>query len=57
MEYYYINTDWDALGYTPHDKWIELGHAFTSGDGSRRDYEEFGEKALFLIYLVELFVC
>ncbi len=46
MEYYYINTDWDALGYSPHDKWIELGHAFTSGDGSRCHYKKYGERVL-----------
>ena len=46
MEYYYINTDWDALGYTPHDKWIEHHHAFTAGDGSLRDYETFGVRAI-----------
>lgn len=41
MSYYYINTDTDALGYSPHAKWIKHDHAFTSGD-----YEEFGEGVL-----------
>lgn len=41
MNYYYINTDTDALGYSPHAKWIKHDHAFTSGD-----YEEFGEGVL-----------
>ena len=41
MNYYYINTDTSALGYSPHAKWIKYDHAFTSGD-----YEEFGVKVL-----------
>ena len=41
MNYYYINTDTDALGYSPHAKWIKYDRAFTSGD-----YEEFGVKVL-----------
>ena len=41
MNYYYINTDTDALGYSPHAKWIKHDRAFTSGD-----YEEFGEGVL-----------
>ena len=41
MKYYYINTDTDALGYSPHTKWIKYDLAFTSGD-----YEEFGVKVL-----------
>ena len=45
MRYYYINTDTDALGYSPHDKWIELEHAFTSGE-SQADYKQYGERAL-----------
>ena len=36
MNYYYINTDTDALTYSPHAKWIKYDRAFTSGD-----YEEF----------------
>lgn len=41
MRYYYINTDYDALTYSPHAKWIKYGHAFTSGD-----YEKFGVQGL-----------
>ena len=41
MNYYYINTDTDALGYSPHAKWIKHDRAFTSGD-----YEEFGAGVL-----------
>ena len=41
MKYYYINTDTDALGYSPHAKWIKYDLAFTSGD-----YEEFGVQVL-----------
>ena len=41
MNYYYINTDTSALGYSPHAKWIKYDHAFTSGD-----YEDFGVKVL-----------
>ena len=41
MNYYYINTDTDALGYSPHAKWIKHNHAFTSGD-----YEQYGEQVL-----------
>ena len=41
MNYYYINTDTDALGYSPHAKWIKYSLAFTSGG-----YEEFGVKVL-----------
>ena len=41
MKYYYINTDTDALGYSPHTKWIKYDLAFTS-----EDYEEFGVKVL-----------
>ena len=41
MDYYYINTDTDALEYSPHMKWIEHNHAFTSGN-----YEKYGVKVL-----------
>ena len=41
MNYYYINTDTDALGYSPHAKWIKHNHAFTSGD-----YEQYGVQVL-----------
>ena len=41
MNYYYINTEKKYLGYSPHDKWIECGYAFTSGD-----YQTYGRQAL-----------
>ena len=41
LRYYFINTDSNALGHSPHAKWIEYNHAFTSGN-----YEKFGVKAL-----------
>ena len=41
MKYYYLNTDRDALGYSPHAKWIRHNHAFTSGD-----YEQYGVQVL-----------
>lgn len=31
MEYYIINTDAKSLKFSPHDIWIEQGHAFTGG--------------------------
>jgi hypothetical protein len=45
MSYYYINTDTDALGYSPHAKWIEYNHAFTSGN-SQKGYEDYGVRVL-----------
>ena len=42
MNYYYINTEAKAFnGFSPHNKWIELCHAFTSGDK-----EKYGLKVL-----------
>ena len=41
MSYYLINTDSNAFGYSPHEKWFEYNHAFASGD-----YEKFGVKTL-----------
>ena len=41
MNYYYINTEKKNIGYSPHDKWIERGYAFTSGD-----YKKYGRQAL-----------
>ena len=41
MNYYYINTDTDALGYSPHTKWIQHDRAFTSGD-----YKQYGVQVL-----------
>ena len=33
INYYYINTEANAFnGRSPHNKWIERRHAFTSGD-------------------------
>ena len=43
MNYYYINTDTDALGYSPHEAWIEHGHAFTSDEAGDDTY---GKKLL-----------
>jgi hypothetical protein len=45
MSYYYINTDTDALGYSPHAKWIEYNHAFTSGN-SQKGHEDYGVRVL-----------
>lgn len=41
MSYYYINTDTNALGYSPHATWLGHNHAFTSGD-SQKGYEDYG---------------
>ena len=41
MSYYYINTDTKTLGYSPHARWLEHNHAFTSGD-SQKGYEDYG---------------
>lgn len=41
MSYYYINTDTDALGYSPHAKWIKYDHAFTSGHNEESDAQVF----------------
>ena len=45
MNYYYINTDTDALGYSPHAKWMKYDRAFTSGDASN-GYYKYGERVL-----------
>ena len=45
MNYHYINTDTDALRYSPHAKWIEYNYAFTSG-GIPEDYERRGKEVL-----------
>ena len=45
MNYYYINTDRDALGYSPHAKWIKYDRAFTSGEGLD-GYYKHGERVL-----------
>ncbi len=45
MNYYYINTDTDALGYSPHAKWIKHNRAFTSGY-IPEDYKTYGEQVL-----------
>lgn len=45
MNYYYINTDRDALGYSPHAKWIKHDRAFTSGD-ALDGYYKYGERIL-----------
>ena len=42
MNYYYINTEAKAFnGWSPHNKWIEYRHAFTSGN-----YEKYGVQQL-----------
>ena len=42
MNYYYINTEANAFnGHSPHNKWIERRHAFTSGN-----YEKYGVQKL-----------
>ena len=45
MNYYYINTDTDALGYSPHAKWLKYNRAFTSGEG-QSGYYKYGERVL-----------
>ena len=45
MNYYHINTDTDALDYSPHAKWIKFDRAFTSGDAPD-SYYKYGERAL-----------
>lgn len=45
MNYYYINTDTDALRYSPHAKWIKHNRAFTSGY-IPDDYKTYGEQVL-----------
>ena len=45
MNYYYINTDTEALKYSPHEKWIVKGYAFTSGEG-REGYQKYGVAVL-----------
>ena len=44
MNYYYINTDTDALGYSPHEAWIEHGHAFTSDEAGDDRYGKLLER-------------
>lgn len=47
MRYFFINTDVDALGYSPHATWIKHNHAFTSGDShDSSGYKRFGERSL-----------
>ena len=45
MNYYYINTDTDALTDSPHDEWISQGCAFTSGVGAA-GYKKYGVEVL-----------
>lgn len=45
MNYYYINTDTAALGYSPHVEWIKYDRAFTSGD-ALDGYHKYGERVL-----------
>ena len=45
MNYYYINTDTAALGYSPHVEWIKHDRAFTSGDAPD-SYYKYGERVL-----------
>lgn len=45
MNYYYINTDTEALDYSPHTKWIKHDRAFTSGCVPE-DYHTYGEQVL-----------
>ena len=45
MNYHYINTDTDALKYSPHTKWIKYNLAFTSGENPV-GYQKYGEEAL-----------
>ena len=45
MNYYYINTDTDALDYSPHAQWIKHNRAFTSGY-IPDDYKTYGEQVL-----------
>lgn len=45
MNYYYINTDTNALDYSPHANWIKYDRAFTSGDAPD-SYYKCGEGAL-----------
>ena len=45
MNYYYINTDTDALGYSPDMEWIKHDRAFTSGNAPE-DYRSYGERVL-----------
>lgn len=42
MNFYYINTDANTLGYSPHAKWIKYEYAFTSGDDTQEGYEKSG---------------
>ena len=45
MNYFYINTDTSALGYSPHAEWIKYDRAFTSGD-ALGGYHKYGERVL-----------
>ena len=45
MNYFYINTDTAALGYSPHAQWIKHDRAFTSGDAQDGDHK-YGERVL-----------
>lgn len=43
MNYYYINTEANAFnGRSPHNKWIEYCHAFTSGEYEKYGVQVFG---------------
>ena len=45
MNYYYINTDRDTLGHSPHAQWIKHNRAFTSGEG-QNGYYKYGVRGL-----------
>lgn len=45
INYYYINTDRDTLGHSPHTQWIKYDRAFTSGEG-QNGYHKYGEHVL-----------
>ena len=53
MNYYYINTDTEALNDSPHDEWISQGYAFTSGEGPA-DYQKYGVKVLGILVLSDI---
>jgi hypothetical protein len=51
MKYYFMNTDFKSLKYSPHDIWIENGLAFTGGP---KRYGELLEQLLNFEYLMSL---
>ena len=55
MNYYSINTNAKEMGYSPHEDWIRLSHAFVSDEPEDRTYveklEKFEPKDILFMYV------